>query len=250
MMSEVTIRKFTDEGVDQFRSYLAELKEGSTSPPPFHILNDPATSESLSDEVQIENRNFETRLDLARYLNVTLADIDSDSIETDVYLWSWLSLFYFDQVCPPQKDGVRRPGRDYRHILEPGYPNGHRHLLCGPYMVYAVYELGEDLSKLLLCTDIPIENKFHHELAGRQSLITNRGTLEAVHTLYYEEAADKPKRGAQVKKPTPGSFYRFIGIIQQLDLNYDLYSMHGNEILDLLPPEFNKWKGQISEELS
>ena len=42
----------------------------------------------------------------------------------------------------------------------------------------------------------------------------------------------------------PGTFYRFIGIIQQLDLNYDLYSMSGNEILDLLPPEFNKWKGQ------
>ena len=201
-------------------------------------------SPETSDDVQIENRNFETRLDLARYLDFTLTNIESDSIETDVHLWSWLSLFYFDQACPIQKDGVRRPGRDYRHILEPGYPNGHRHLLCGPYMVYSVYELGEDLSKLLLCTAIPIENKFHHELAVRQSLITNRGILEAVHSLYFENAVDKPKRGAQVKKTAPGSFYRFIGIIQQLDLNYDLYSMSGNEILDLLPPEFNKWKGQ------
>ena len=112
-------------------------------------------------------------------------------------------------------------------------------------MVYSVYELGENLSKLLLCTAIPIENKFHHELAGRQNLITNRGTLEAVQELYLDQAADKPKRGAQVKKTAPGSFYRFIGIIQQLDLNYDLYSMSGNKILDLLPPEFNKWKGQI-----
>ena len=111
-------------------------------------------------------------------------------------------------------------------------------------MVYSVYELEEDLSKLLLCTVIPVENTFHHELAVRQNLITNRGILEAVHSLYYEGAADRPKRGAQVKKPAPGSFYRFIGIIQQLDLNYDLYSMSGNEILDLLPPEFNKWKGQ------
>ena len=111
-------------------------------------------------------------------------------------------------------------------------------------MVYSVYGLGEDLSKLLLCSSIPIENKFHHELAGRQSFITNRGTLEAVHSLYYEQAVDKPKRGAQVKKPAPGSFYRFIGIIQQFDLNYDLYSMSGDEIIGLLPPEFNKWKGK------
>ncbi len=243
-MVEIAIRKFTDEGIEQFRNYLAELREGSTSPPPFHILKDPVTSVPINGDGQIESRNFRTRLDLARYLDDILEAVESDSIETDVHLWSWLSLFYFDQACPPQKDGVRKPGRDYRHILEPGYPNGHRHLLCGPYMVYSVYELGENLSKLLLCTSIPIENKFHHELAGRQSLITNRGTLEAVHSLYYEEATDKPKRGAQVKKPAPGSFYRFIGIIQQLDLNYDLYSMSGNEILDFLPPEFNKWKGQ------
>lgn len=244
MTSEVAIRKFTDEGIDQFRNYLAELREGSTSPPPFQILNDPSTSEPMSDEVQIENRTFETRLDLARYLDDVLANIDHDSIETDVHLWSWLSLFYFDEVCPAQNDGIRKPGRDYRHILEPGYPNGHRHLLCGPFMVYSVYELGENLSKLLLCTAIPIENKFHHELAVRQSLITNRGTLKAVHLLYYDEVGNKPKRGAQVKKPIPGGFYRFISIIQQLDLNYDLYSMSGNEILDFLPPEFNKWKGQ------
>jgi hypothetical protein len=243
-MSEATIRKFTDEGIDQFRSYLAQLREGSTSPPPFHILNDPTTSEPIDDEVQIENRNFETRLDLARYLDFTLANIENDSIETDIHLWSWLSLFYFDLACPPQKDGIRRPGRDYRHILEPGYPNGHRHLLCSPYMVYSVYELGEDLSKLLLCTAIPIESQFLHEFASRQNFITNQGLLEAAHLLYFEETTRKPKRGVFMRKNNPGTLYRFVDVIQQFDLNYDLYSMSGNEILDLLPPEFNKWKGQ------
>jgi len=244
MTAETIIRKFTDEGIEQFRTYLDELKEGTISPPPFHILNDPVTSKPVNDGIQIENREFATRLELAQYLDDALSEFESDSIETDVYLWSWLSLFYFDQVCPVQKDGLRKPGRDYRHILEPGYPNGHRHLLCGPHMVFSVYGLGADLSKLLLCTSIPIENKFHHELSVRQSLITNRGIIEAVHSLYYEEAADKPKRGAQVRKIAPGSFYRFIDIIQQLDLNYDLYSMSGEKVLDLLPPEFNKWKGQ------
>ena len=244
MMTEVAIRKFSDEGIDQFRNYLAELREGPTSPPPFHILNDPVTSEPISDDVQIENRNFETRLDLARYLDFTLTNIESDSIETDVHLWSWLSLFYFDQACPIQKDGVRRPGRDYRHILEPGYPNGHRHLLCGPYMVYSVYELAEDLSKLLLCTSISIESQFLHEFASRQNFITNQGLLEAAHLLYFEETTSKPKRGVFTRKNNPGTLYRFVDVIQQFDLNYDLYSMSGNEILDLLPPEFNKWKGQ------
>lgn len=243
-MAATAIRKFTDDGIEQFRNYLNDLRKGSTSNPPLELLTDSVASDSFDDEVHIENRNFQTRLELAKYMDEILTEIKSDSIETDVHLWSWLSLFYFDQACQQQKGGGRKPGRDYRHILEPGYPNGHRHLLCGPYMVYSIYGLGEDLSKILLCSSVPIENKFHHELASRQSLITNRGILEAVHSLYYEEAGDKPKRGAQVKKTAPGSFNRFIGIIQLLDLNYDLYSMSGEQILDLLPSEFNKWKGQ------
>jgi len=244
MTAKTIIRKFTDKGIVQFRRYLVELKEGATSPPPFHLLNDPITSKPVNDEIQIENRAFTTRLELAQYLDNALADIEIDSIETDVHLWSWLSLFHFDQVCPTQKDGIRKPGRDYRHILEPGYPYGHNHLLAGAYLVYSVYGLNDDLSKLLLYTPPNIESTFHHQLAQRQSLITNRGALEAVHSLYFDETSDKPKRGAQVRKPSPGSFYRFIGIIQQLDLNYDLYSMSGNQILELLPPEFNKWIGQ------
>jgi hypothetical protein len=43
MTAKTIIRKFTDEGIDQFRRYLAELREGATSPPPFHLLNDPIT---------------------------------------------------------------------------------------------------------------------------------------------------------------------------------------------------------------
>jgi hypothetical protein len=242
MMAETAIRKFTDEGLEQFRNYLAELREGSTSPPPFHLLNDQDTSEPMNAEGQIENRNFRTRLDLARYLDDTLADIESDSIETDIHIWSWLSLFYFDQTCPPQKDGVRKPGRDYRHILEPGYPNGHRHILCGPYMVYTVYGLGDELSKLLLCTTVPVESQFLHEFASRQNFITNIGLLEAAHLLYFDDSIYKPKRGVFMRKNKPGTLYRFVDVIQQFDINYDLYSMSGDEVIELLPPEFNKWK--------
>jgi len=43
-------------------------------------------------------------------------------------------------------------------------------------------------------------------------------------------------------KDMPGTLYRFIDVIQQLDLTYDLYSMNGEEILGLLPPEFDRWR--------
>jgi hypothetical protein len=145
-------------------------------------------------------------------------------------------------VCPPDESGLRKPGRDYRHILELGYPNGHRHLLAGAWLVYSVYGLQDKLSRLMLWTPLHIESKFHHELASRQTLITNKGILEAADKLYFRESEGRPEKGALMKKAAPGTLRRFIDVIQQLDLTYDLYSMSGEQILTLLPPEFEEWR--------
>jgi hypothetical protein len=237
------LRKFNDAGLERFRAYLHAAGEGATVEPPRHLLADPAASQPVGDGLPIENIGFESRLPLARYLDGLLEDLPErpEYIAGDVHLWSWLALFYFDQVCPANDKGRRRPGRDYRHILEPGYPNGHRHLLAGPYLVYTVYGWGESLSKLALHTPLSIESAFHHQIATRQGFITNRGIMEALHLLYYDEARDRPKRGSAMNVQSPGSLSRFIDIVQQLDLTYDLYSMSGPEIVSLLPPEFDRW---------
>jgi hypothetical protein len=237
------LRKFTDKGLERFRGYLHELGEGSAAEPPFHLLTDSEFSKPMRGGVQLEPALFQSRLHLARYLDQTLEALPErpTQLARDVNLWSWMSLFYFDLVCPANDKGRRKPGRDYRHILEPGYPYGHRHLLAGAYLVYTVYEWGEELSKLALHAPIAVESAFHHEIATRQSLITNRGIMEALRILYYDDAHEKPKRGTVANKKAPGSLYRFIDVIQQLDVTYDLYSMSGPEIVSLLPGEFSYW---------
>lgn len=242
MISELEIRKFTDIGVETFRTYLDNLRVGYNDAPPYDLLTNPKASHPVKGAGRIALRKFETRLDVAHYFDEALAEIEADNIENDVRLWSWLSLFYFDHVCPPDRMGKRKPGRDYRHIPEPGYRYGHRHLIGGAYLVYTVYGLGEDISKLLLYTPPHIESQFNHELATRQSFITNKGIMEAAFLLYFDPSIKKPRRGAQLKKSAPGTLYRFIDVIQQLDLNYDLYSMTGDEIISILPAEFDKWK--------
>ena len=236
------IRKLTDNGIERFRDYLAELRQGSKSSPPGSLLEDAEFSTPFKRDAEVQPRIFNNRLELAQYLDQALDWILNGSLQDDVHLWSWLSLHYFDQVCPAEENGLRKPGRDYRHILEPGYPNGHRHLLAGACLVYSVYGLGEDLSRLLLWTPLHLESKFHNQLAVRQTLITNKGILDAADKMYFNESENKPKRGALMEKNSPGTLLRFINIIQQLDLTYDLYSLSGQEILALLPPEFDKWK--------
>jgi hypothetical protein len=236
------IRYLTIKGIEGFRDYLAELRQGSKAPPPYSLLDDPEFSAPFQVDSEIEQLIFGNRLELAKYLDQALNEMDYTGLENNVQLWSWLSLYFFDQVCPLEDNGLRKPGRDYRHILEPGYPYGHRHLLAGSHLIYSVYGLEDRFCRLLLWTPLNLESKFHHELASRQTLITNKGILAAADKMYFKEPEGKPKRGALMEKNSPGTLQRFINVIQQLDLTFDLYSMSGQEILALLPPEFDKWK--------
>ncbi|PIP35195.1 MAG: hypothetical protein COS92_05630 [Desulfobacterales bacterium CG07_land_8_20_14_0_80_52_14] len=241
MISETKIRRLTDKGVEEFRSYLSALHSGTKDPPPHLLLNDPKHSETVENGVIVSDRHFNSRLEAAIYLDGVLSGIKTDAIETDVHLWSWLSLFYFEQVCPLEKNGMRRPGRDYRHILEPGYRYGHNHLLCGAYLVYTIHGLKDKLSALLLHTPLNVESGFHHQLAQRQNFISNKGIMEAAYLLYFDVKRQRPKPGSSFRK-NPGNLFRFIDVLQQFDLTYDLYSMSGPEILRILPYEFDKWK--------
>jgi len=236
-----TVRRLTKKGIEAFRAYLNELREGGTALPPSQLLTGPETSESFRQDCSIEERAFDTRLDAARYLCEVFRDVTG--LEEDVGLWSWLSLFYFDQVCPVKPDGTRSPGRDYRHILEPGYPYGRRHLLSGAFLVFRLH--GEEAAPLL-CTKVHQENKFHHELASRQVFLSNSAVIKAASLLYYDSQEGRPKPGAAQGKKAPGTLRRFVDVLQQLDLNYDLYGMDAHAILRLLPDEFDKWKGRLS----
>ena len=235
-MAEV-VRRLTESGIEKFREYLNQLRQGEPAEPPHRLRTNSETSEPFVPERMVEQRRFASRLEAARYL----ADVFNDlsGLEEDVGLWSWLSLFYFDQVCPARADGTRSPGRHYRHILEPGYPNGHRHLLAGAFVVYSLH--GDD-AQLLLCTKLHVENSFHHQLASRQAFISNRQILRAAGLLYLDQRTGRPKHGAQDTKDTPGTLLRFIAVLQQLEVNYDLYGMNAEAILELLPREFDRWK--------
>lgn len=230
------MRYFHERGIEQFRSYLAKLQQGSTEPPPRHLLHDDSLTELWTPAVTIEPVQFTDRLHAGKYFVERLGN--QPGLEENVGLWSWLSLYYFDQVCPRAPDGTRSPGRDYRHIVEPGYLSGHRHLLAGAYLVYRLH--GEH-GKLLLCSKVHRENLFHHELMSRQALGSNAVVVAAVTALYFDERRGQAKPRAQANVQ-PGSIFRFVEVIQQLEVNYDLYSMDAASILALLPQEFEMWR--------
>ena len=233
------VRILTEEGICSFRDYLASLRAGATGKPPHELLNDAWSSAKFDFDVEIEELEFATALDAAKYLYEVIGGIGHSRVDQNVGLWTWLSLKYFDQLCPVIRNGSRRPGQDYRFILVPEFRYYYRHLLFGAYTVFRLH--GERAP--LLFDGPPSEiNKFRLELACRQGFITNRGIIEAASLLYYDADRSRAKRGAAATTRKPGTLFRFIDVVQQLDLTYDLHSMTGEQVLDLLPSEFNEWR--------
>lgn len=238
------VHRLNEQGLAVFRGYLEELRGGAVAGPEAAWLTDPAYAAPVAADVAVEARPFASRLEAARYLDQVLAGVTA-SVE-DVGLWSWLSLFFFDAVCP-EREGRRRPGADYRHVLEPGPFRWHHHVLAGPF---AVYRLHGSRGRALLCSALPVENQMHHQLASRQALLTNPAVIEVADRLYYDPQRNRLKRGTQSARTEPGTLLRFIAVIQQLEVNYDLYSMSPEAILGLLPGEFSGWvprQGRLGE---
>lgn len=231
-------RALNSGAVARFSAYLARLRQRCIENPPRELLEDSASTTELSVEIAIADQPFPSRRALGDHLCKLLAPMPHEELEQSTGLWTWLSLYWFDQLCPQREDGTRRPGNDYRHIPDFGRYR-YRHLLYGPYHVYRRHG---PLSVVLLSGPVHADSHLYQAITGRQDLIANRGVIEAALLLYVDRRIAGLKRGCQPSRPHPGTIRRFVNVLQQLDLTFDIYGMTGRQIVDLLPPEFDPWR--------
>jgi hypothetical protein len=78
------------------------------------------------------------------------------------------------------------------------------------------------------------------QLASRKELVTNRAVAETATRLYFDSAAGAFKRGHSSK--IRGGPRRLASLLNQLDLTWYLYGMTTDEILNLLPKEFDRFR--------
>jgi hypothetical protein len=230
------LRKLNARGIAKFREHLADIRAGEA----FHsnpaLLYVDEFSVAVQPRIEIEQRRFKTKLDAAVFLTNLLEPVESPRLSNDTGLWSWLALFFFDQLAPVRPDGRRRPREDYHYIPD---RRTERHLLIS---AYTTYKMHGERARLLLHPPVHQHGRFLFDLASRRDLITNRGLVDLADRLYWNARTKRPKRGASTENQ-PGSLRRLIAVVQQLDFNYDLYGMNADEILALLPErEFEGWK--------
>jgi hypothetical protein len=234
----IALKIFTEEGIHRFTENI------------HNVRNDPATllpdlnTEPYSLEFQPsiyidENKTFATRMDMASYLSERFRNA-SVSRENAVGLgkeglWTWLAYLWFDQIT----DQRRYVGRTERYVCSSDWNRYYVHLIAGAYQIFV--SLGEDGSRLFLCSEPFILNDFNDHMACYQYIVGYPNIIKVAHTLYWDENTRRPKRGSQTTK-NPGNLRRFSKFISQIELTYDVYSMKCDDILNLLPNEFDRWK--------
>jgi len=235
------LHRFNADGVAAFATYRARLTLEPTLPPPLELLEDPAATELLSGDIDVPKRDFSNRMEAGKLLNELLDASGIPLIERDKGLWTWLTLFYFDQVCPADGHGRRTPQDEARLVpILDNYQRFYRHLLLGPFLIVRAHRDQPERAIAMLCNPLWKPGEIVEQLASRKELVTNRAVVEAATRLYYNPATSSFKRGAG--SSVKGAPRRLAALFNQLDLTWYLYGMSTDEVIQLLPKEFDRFR--------
>ena len=234
------VRRLSARGIEQFIAFLDSLNTPTPQGVPAWLLANDEMSGSLEIDIDVSTLPFANRFELAKYLDSKLTDSGLKSVERDVALWAWLTLFYFDQVCPPDDAGRRKADEQARYIpAVDDYRKYYRHLLAGPYTVYRAHRDDPWRAFAVLAGPVDTLGEIAEQLTSRQEIVTNKAAMELATNLYVDSATQKVKRGAAGSGP--GSARRFADILNQFDLTWDLYAMKMLAIRQMMPAEFKRF---------
>ncbi len=239
-----SIRILNEKGIELFRDYIIRIKVNPKEPPPIDKLSGNAWSSEFLPHIEVENLTASTRMELGEYLMDIFENnnVERKEILNNPGMWSWLTLLWFDTLCPIESTGARKVREAARYICSSHYTDYYRHLLAASWDIYYLHRGN---ARLFLSTPLNIHSDFIEQFASRQNVITNRALIEVFDLLYWDEKSNHPKSGSQ-SRSRPGNFRRLLrSFVQQIERTYDLYAMSVKDIVGLLPSEYDYWKSPV-----
>ncbi len=246
--------EMTPDGIREAREYLSILRDGKRlrtwERDLYGLLRDPENAIQVYPEVLVQKRSFANRREAGQYLQPVLEPLGAGQISGNRALWSWLGMFYLEQAT------IRGPAGDLQvsisdlaYVLDPQVQDatntsGHRHRLMAAYEIYVRH--GE---KAWCMLDQPLHRmeRFTLRIFGAPILFNAVGVVELAHLLYADPNTRRYKpgfagTGDRGGSHNPGSLPRLIDVLNQLYMTYDVYGMTAQQLIELLPPEFDSWK--------
>jgi len=237
------IRVFKEQGLSAMVGFLSSFYDRPDRIVKFEqdllpLLTDASLTSTTPNAVQVDpDRTFARRYDMAEYLHGLVPRLGlADPIRVPG-LWAWLSLLWFDQLAPITK-GVRKIGENAKWLPESGWKY-YRHLVLGAYWIYAANSDHPERAMALLHNPPHTPGELVGQLAATQDVAQSKAAIGAATSLYFDMEKGRPKKGAGGSGP--GSPRRLRAVIDQFDRTFDLQSLTEQQLLALLPAEFNRF---------
>jgi hypothetical protein len=244
----IQIRKFTEQGIKEFEALLEnfriakEIDEGELYKLVFNDTYTLVFDEAEPLTLEADNNKYNIAKNISQSLNLD----QRRELDKDKGLWTWLSALILNRLIKRNiKTGEIKISYDNSlYVYDPAHNRYYRHLIAFPCLIYSsLREIGK---KIFLRDTIDERGEIVEQLSAVQDIQRNRGVVEAATILYYDPIKDDVIRGAaskeNEKKNLGGQARRFRVLLKQLALTYDLNAMNGNQIVELLPKEFERWK--------
>src|SRR5882672_11012834 len=100
MNDQVSIRAFNEEGLNEFERITGEIRNNNMKEVPEDFLYNEHYSETHEPIINIEKVDFKNKNELVPYLVNQLNLRVNKYLYFDKGMWSWLTAFYFSNVCP------------------------------------------------------------------------------------------------------------------------------------------------------
>ena len=232
-----------------FQTFLDRYQEGNARIEDAEQLAvSPQYSEIVKPRIRIDIPRSCLKRELAALVVNSFTKAGYDELPTRASaqnrgLWTWLAAASFHLIRPRSVRLGKPRLRDYSYyILSDSGLRYYRHRVAGPARLHWMLRGTQQGARLFLNSEIDQVSEFEERLAVTMRYISNRELMTVADTLYFNTKTFRQKPGAVSDASYPGVLRRFMNVIDQLDRTYDLYSMSAGQILDLLPPEFDRWK--------
>lgn len=231
------VRRLNDHGLNEFSDFINQLRRGAERNIPSYLLEGEEYSEHISIDLDVGDLQFDTRYELGNYLVKLLEGEKIQNYMGDAGFWSWFALFWFEQLCPI-KAGSRKPSMEYNYILSRKYNHRPRHAIYMTWQLVSRY--GEGV-RFMLCKELSVRGEITEELMARQEILSAEGVMMLASELYTDNNTGLFKKGA-TSGGRAGAVHRYVGWLQQLQMTYDIFSTSKEELAELLPSEFDRFR--------
>src|SRR5690606_37507068 len=130
-------------------------------------------SAALSARVMVDDITLADSLEAAEYLIDRLGPLSESELQ-ESGVWTWLALFYFGQLCPVGRSGIRTPKADERYILSEDRRKRYRHLLEGHYRSVRMHGRR---ARVMLRHPLHVHSDMSEQLTSRQEIATNTALI-------------------------------------------------------------------------